>query len=428
MKSILDYETVTLVDEDNAIEIIDQTLLPGTIEIIRLHTAKEIWDAIYLLQVRGAPAIGVTAGFGLYLLMKHSEATNYQEFMKELREKSDYLNSSRPTAVNLSWALKRMEEHVKTVCGDVDGCACDMNAENLGRVAGHGVSSGNVEGSASEADGSGSVENDTEGAYVSEKGHATTSMTASNEASASICFDLQNVIGEMRDEAERIKAEDVEVCRKIGEYGVTLIKDGDGLLTHCNAGQLATCKYGTATAPMYLAHEKGYNIKVYCDETRPLLQGARLTAFELHSAGIDTTLLCDNMSASLMKSGAINAIFVGCDRVAANGDAANKIGTSVVATVAKRYGIPFYVCAPTSTIDINTPTGDDIKIEQRKPEEVTTMWYKEPMAPEGIKVYNPAFDVTDNELITGIVTEYGILRAPYDVAIKELFEKKSAGV
>ncbi len=363
MKSILDYETVSLIDEDEALEIIDQTLLPGRIEIIRLHTAKEIWDAIYLLQVRGAPAIGVSAGMGLYLLMKHSEAGSFEEFMKELDEKSEYLNSSRPTAVNLSWALKRMKSHV------------EKNYEELA-----GLDWENVRGT---------------------------------------------LIKEMRDECQRIKAEDIDVCRRIGEYGVTLVKDGDGILTHCNAGQLCACKYGTATAPMYLAHEKGYKIKVYCDETRPLLQGARLTAFELHSAGIDTTLLCDNMSASLMKSGAINVIFTGCDRVAANGDAANKIGTSMVALAAKRYGVPFYICAPTSTIDINTKTGDDIRIEQRKPEEVTEMWYKERMAPEGIGVYNPAFDVTDNELIAGIITEYGILHAPYDKAIKELFEKKN---
>lgn len=367
MKSILDYETVALIDDDDAVEIIDQTKLPGTTEMIRLRTGEEIWNAIYLLQVRGAPAIGVAAGFGLYILMKHSGASTYEEFMKELREKSDYLNSSRPTAVNLSWALKRMEAHVVKV------------AEELGYTGG-----------------------------------------ASDEGGKA-AFDSAAIITAMREESERIKAEDVDVCRRIGENGLALIKDGYGLLTHCNAGQLATCKYGTATAPMYLAHEKGYNIRVYCDETRPLLQGARLTAYELHSAGIDTTVLCDNMSASLMKSGAIDAIFVGCDRVAANGDAANKIGTSVVATVAKRYGIPFYVCAPTSTIDINTKTGDDIKIEQRKPEEVTEMWYKERMAPEGVKVYNPAFDVTDNELITGIVTEYGVLRAPYYVSIGKLF-------
>ena len=367
MKSILDYETVSLVDEDDALEIIDQTLLPGRIEIIRLHTAKEIWDAIYLLQVRGAPAIGVSAGMGLYLLMKHSEAGSYNDFMKELDEKSDYLNSSRPTAVNLSWALKRMKTHVESVYAKM-----------------------------SPRDGvSGSFSDSVRG----------------------------ELIKEMRDECQRIKQEDIDVCRRIGEYGVTLVKDGDGILTHCNAGQLCACKYGTATAPMYLAHEKGYNIKVYCDETRPLLQGARLTAFELHSAGIDTTLLCDNMSASLMKSGAINVIFTGCDRVAANGDAANKIGTSMVALAAKRYGVPFYICAPRSTIDSNTKTGDDIKIEQRKPEEVTEMWYKERMAPEGIGVYNPAFDVTDNELIAGIVTEYGILHAPYDEAIRKLFSE-----
>ncbi|WP_035793875.1 MULTISPECIES: S-methyl-5-thioribose-1-phosphate isomerase [unclassified Butyrivibrio] len=373
MKSILDYETVSLIDEDDALEIIDQTKLPGTIEIIRLHTGEEIWNAIYLLQVRGAPAIGVAAGFGLYVLMKHSKAESYDEFMKELKEKSDYLNSSRPTAVNLSWALKRMEEHVK----DVARKELAMELSESGEVA-----------------------------------------TANAEA-----FDRDLLITAMRKESEKIKAEDIDVCRRIGENGLTLIKDGYGLLTHCNAGQLATCKYGTATAPMYLAHEKGMNIRVYCDETRPLLQGARLTAFELHSAGIDTTLLCDNMSASLMKTGAIDAIFVGCDRVAANGDAANKIGTSVVATVAKHYGIPFYVCAPTSTIDMNTKTGDDINIEQRKPEEVTEMWYSERMAPDGVKVYNPAFDVTDHELITGIVTEYGVLRAPYDESIKKIFDE-----
>ncbi len=389
MKSILDYETVALVDEDDAIEIIDQTLLPGTTKIIRLHTGQEIWDAIYLLQVRGAPAIGVTAGFGLYLLMKSSKAQSYDEFMKELREKSDFLNSSRPTAVNLSWALKRMEQHVKKYYEELvcpGSPSSEVSAVDITNIKENG-NSGDVAGDFGE---------------IREK-----------------------IIYEMKAESERIKAEDIDVCRRIGENGLTLIKDGYGLLTHCNAGQLATCKYGTATAPMYLAHEKGMKIKVYCDETRPLLQGARLTAYELHSAGIDTTLLCDNMSASLMKSGAIDAIFVGCDRVAANGDAANKIGTSVVATVAKRYNVPFYVCAPTSTIDINTPTGDDIKIEQRKPEEVTEMWYKERMAPEGVKVYNPAFDVTDNELITGIVTEYGVLRAPYAESIREIMDNKS---
>ena len=361
MKSILDYETVALADERDAIVIIDQTLLPGETKLIDLKTGEEIWNAIYLLQVRGAPAIGVCAGFGIYLLMKHSKAQTEEEFLEELNKNADYLNSSRPTAVNLSWALERMKKKVKDFI--------------------------------------------------------------ENEKKSGRSFDTGAVIKVMHDESETIKAEDIDVCRRIGENGLTLVKKGDGILTHCNAGQLATCKYGTATAPIYLGHEKGYNFHVYCDETRPLLQGARLTAYELHSAGIDTTVICDNMSASIMKTGKVQAIFVGCDRVAANGDAANKIGTSVVATVAKHYGIPFYVCAPTSTIDMNTATGDDIVIEQRKPEEVTEMWYEKRMAPEGVKVYNPAFDVTDNSLITGIVTEYGVLRAPYDKSIKEMFDK-----
>ena len=175
---------------------------------------------------------------------------------------------------------------------------------------------------------------------------------------------------------------------------------------------------------MYLGHERGYNFRIFADETRPLLQGARLTAFELQSAGMDVTLICDNMSNIVMRNGWVNAIFVGCDRVAANGDVANKIGTSIVATVAKRYNIPFYVCAPTSTIDMNTPTGNEIKIEERKPEEVTEMWYKNRMAPDDVKVFNPAFDVTDNDLVTGIITEYGIAKAPYNESLKEIFAKK----
>ena len=212
----------------------------------------------------------------------------------------------------------------------------------------------------------------------------------------------------------------IRVCRRIGENGLALVKPGDGILTHCNAGQLATIKYGTATAPIYLGQERGYGFRVYADETRPLLQGARLTAYELHSAGVDVTLLCDNMSASVMAKGLVNAVFVGCDRVAANGDTANKIGTSVVAAVAKHYGVPLYVCAPTSTIDLETPTGAQIRIEERPGEEVTQMWYREPMAPEGIKVYNPAFDVTDHDLIEGIVTEYGVARAPYTESLQKM--------
>lgn len=356
-KNIMEFDTVTYDEEQDAVIIIDQTLLPGRTELIALKTAREIWDAIYLLKVRGAPAIGVTAALGIYMLSNRIETEDFASFHAKFVEIKDYLDSSRPTAVNLSWALKRMEN----------------TALKAGRDEGRSV------------------------AEVKEVLH---------------------------NEAIRIREEDIEVCRKIGEYGLTLVKPGDGILTHCNAGQLATVKYGTATAPIYLGQEKGYDFKVFADETRPLLQGARLTAYELHSSGVDVTLICDNMSANVMSKGLINAVFVGCDRVAANGDTANKIGTSLVAMAAKYYGVPVYICAPTSTIDMATPTGKDIYIEERKSEEVTEMWYREPMAPEGVKVYNPAFDVTDHELIAGIVTEYGIARAPYTESLKEIMEKK----
>ncbi len=371
-KSILDYETVELLDEKNAIRIIDQTLLPGETQLIDLETGKQFWDAIYLLQVRGAPAIGVFAGFAIYLLAKKAElpkediAENYAENYKALKEEfhtqKEYINSSRPTAVNLSWALNRMER--KFLSYD--------------------------------------PENGTEQAET-----------------------IAELLEILHREAGLIKAEDIEVSRRIGENCLALVKKGDGLLTHCNAGQLATIKYGTATAPMYLGAERGYDFHVYCDETRPLLQGARLTAYELQSAGLDVTLECDNMSASLMKTGKIQAVFVGCDRVAANGDAANKIGTSLLSIAAKHYGVPVYICAPTSTIDMSLASGDLIPIEQRKPEEVTEMWYKERMAPEGVKVYNPAFDVTDHDLIAGIVTEFGVARAPYTESLKAIFEEKA---
>lgn len=353
-KNIMDYETVALDDENNAIVIIDQTKLPGAIQLINLKTAEEIWDAIYLLKVRGAPAIGVTAAFGIYLLAKQIEAEDYDTFYREFCKQKKYLDSARPTAVNLSWALNRMEQ----VC------------------------------------------------------------LANRELPTARIKEL------LKEEAVEIKEEDIRVCRAIGEYGLSLVKPGDGILTHCNAGQLAACKYGTATAPIYLGEEKGYHFRVFADETRPLLQGARLTAYELFSSGVDVTLICDNMSATVMRNGWVNAVFVGCDRVAANGDTANKIGTSVVAAVAKRYNVPVYICAPTATIDYSTPTGADITIEQRPAHEVTQMWYKECMAPEGIKVFNPAFDVTDHDLIAGIVTEYGIAREPYTESLREIFNRK----
>ena len=350
----MDYDTVRLDDENNAVVIIDQTKLPGKIEIISLHTAQEIWNAIYLLQVRGAPAIGVAAAYGIYVLAKRMDTEDYDTFYREFVRQKEYLDSSRPTAVNLSWALNRMQRVVEAHSGETV-------------------------------------------AQIKEALHR---------------------------ESVAIQEEDIWVCRMIGEHGLTLVKPGDGILTHCNAGQLATSKYGTATAPIYLGEERGYHFRVFADETRPLLQGARLTAFELQSSGVDVTLICDNMSATVMKNGWVSAVFVGCDRVAANGDAANKIGTSVVAAVAKYYGVPVYICAPTSTIDLNTPTGAEIKIEQRPAEEVTEMWYKERMAPEGIKVFNPAFDVTDHELIAGIVTEYGVARAPYTESLAAIFAEK----
>jgi len=355
-KNIMEYDTVTLNEEMNAIIIIDQTKLPVKTELIALRTAQEIWEAIYLLKVRGAPAIGVTAAFGIYLLASQVDSEDFDDFYQEFCKQKAYLDSARPTAVNLSWALRRMEK----VC-----LKAGMDEKK--------------------------------------------SVTEVKEC--------------LRKEAWDIKREDVEVCRKIGEYGLSLVKPGDGILTHCNAGQLATVKYGTATAPIYLGQERGYHFKVFADETRPLLQGARLTAYELHSSGVDVTLICDNMSASVMSKGWVQAVFVGCDRVAANGDAANKIGTSVVAAVAKYYGVPVYICAPTSTIDMETASGKDICIEERPAEEVTEMWYQERMAPEGVKVYNPAFDVTDHELIAGIVTEYGIARAPYTESLKEIMVK-----
>ena len=353
-KNIMSYETVDLNEQEDSIIILDQTKLPGEVKFLHLKEQKDMWQAIYLLQVRGAPAIGVFAAVALYLAAKDIDADTWENFYASFHEAKEYLNSSRPTAVNLSWALNRMEQ---------------LAIDNRDKP-------------------------------------------------------IPEIKALLLKESEAIKAEDVWMCRKIGENGLTLLKDGDGILTHCNAGQLATSKYGTALAPIHLGRERGMNFRVFCDETRPLLQGARLSAFELMIDGVDTTVICDNMASQVMKNGWVNTVLVGCDRVAANGDVCNKIGTSGVAILAKYYGIPFYVLGPTSTIDMRIEKGEDIVIEQRPPEEVTEMWYKQRMAPEGVKVYNPAFDVVDNELITGIVTEYGIARPPYTESLKEIFRKK----
>jgi methylthioribose-1-phosphate isomerase len=349
MQDFNEYPTIALDDAASCVVMIDQTLLPGKLELLRLSKLPEIWEAIQLLRVRGAPAIGVTAGFAAYLAAKAQTTEDLSAFEKQFDVDMTYLAASRPTAVNLFWALNRMK-----------------TAERAAANAGKSVA------------------------------------------------EIKQIL---LAEAEAIREEDIRICKSIGEHALSLLKPGQGLLTHCNAGRLATVAYGTATAAMYLGHERGYGFDIYCDETRPLLQGARLTAFELAAAGMHPTVLCDNMSASLMKTGKIHAVFTGCDRVAANGDAANKIGTSLLALAAKRYGVPFYICAPSSTLDIQTPNGAGIVIEQRAPEEVTEMWYAERMAPEGVGVYNPAFDVTDADLITAIITEDGAI-APQELKVR----------
>lgn len=228
----------------------------------------------------------------------------------------------------------------------------------------------------------------------------------------------------LRAEAIAIHEEDIAANRSISEFGLSLLSDGDTVLTHCNAGPLATSRYGTALGPVLLAKEKGMDIPVFADETRPLMQGARLTAFELRNAGVDVTLICDNMAGEVMKEGRINAVLIGCDRAAANGDAANKIGSSSLAVLAKHYGIPFYMLMPLSTVDMNTPNGKSIRIEERDPSEVTELWFEKRMAPEGVKVYNPAFDVVDHELITAIITEAGVIREPFEEGFRKAFEKR----
>lgn len=344
-------ENVVLSEDGKSVVIIDQTRLPNSTVFIELRTPEEFYDAIYELKVRGAPAIGICAGMGLYVIAESFGETDEEMFLSKLHNVSVYINSSRPTAVNLKHALDRVEDAAHSLRG------CGVPA----------------------------------------------------------------MLDKMRKECIAIQEEDIAMCRAISEYGLTLVKDGDGILTHCNAGPLATSCYGTGLGTLLLGKERGYNFHAYTDETRPLLQGARLTAYELDKAGIDVTLICDNMASIVMKQGKINACFVGCDRVAANGDTANKIGTSGAAVLAKYYGVPFYVFCPSSTIDMNCKTGADIVIEERDPDEIKTKFYSEPMAPASVKCYNPAFDVTDAELITAIITEKGICRYPYTESLAALF-------
>ncbi len=346
---------------DDHLDLLDQRLLPEEVVYLQLTTPEEVWEAIRHLKVRGAPAIGISAAYGLYLGIRGFNGSgtdpeaDLASFLSEVNRQADYLASSRPTAVNLFWALDRMKNR------------------------------------------------------------------ASELAAADPRPTLEQMKRALLDEAKQIQAEDEETCRMIGVHALTLFHDGMGVLTHCNAGGLATAKYGTALAPFYLAKEKGIDIKVFADETRPVLQGARLTAFELQQAGIDVTLICDNMAGMVMSKGWVQAVIVGTDRVAANGDVANKIGTYSVAVLAKAHGIPFYVACPLSTIDLGTPTGAEIPIEERHEDEITQGFGKR-TAPKGIKVYNPAFDVTPHEYVTAIITEKGIVRPPYSENLRKLFE------
>ena len=337
--------------ENGILKILDQTKIPNVTEFLEITKIEDAWDAIKQLKVRGAPAIGIAAAYGLVVGIKNAPENSYDDFYAFFKKQADYLSTSRPTAVNLFWALKRMDERV-----------------------------------------------------LKEKDQP-----------------ISKIKEALEQEAHLIRNEDEEVCRTIGEHALTLLNDGMGILTHCNAGGIATARYGTALAPLYLAKEKGWDIKVYADETRPLLQGARLTAWELMLAGIDVTLITDNMAAMVMQKGWVQAVIVGCDRVAANGDVANKIGTYGVALLAKAHNIPFYVAAPLSTIDLETKTGSDIPIEERDAAEITEGFGKR-TAPEYVKVFNPAFDVTPHELVTAIITEKGILTGNYQEVLPKLFQ------
>lgn len=341
-------KNVALTAGGDGVRIVDQTLLPGALCYIELRTREEMYEAIRSLRVRGAPAIGIFAAYGLYVLARRYAP---ERFFAQLEADCDYLISSRPTAVNLARQAERM---------------CAAARAMRGRP-------------------------------------------------------IPDIVAALGREAAAIQAEDMAMCRAIAEAGLSLLRPGDTVLTHCNAGPLATSAYGTGLGPLLLAAERGMDIKAFVDETRPLLQGARLTAWELQNAGIDCTLICDNMAALAMARGKIQAVLAGCDRMAANGDAANKIGTSAAAIAARYYGVPVYILLPSSTIDMACPTGADIPIELRSGGEITELWYEKPMAPAGIKCWNPAFDVTEHGLITAIVTERGVLYPPFDRALREHF-------
>lgn len=344
MKSFFEKDAVELSPDGKELVILDQTLLPNQEKYITITTAEQLFYAITLLKVRGSHAIGISAALGLAMCMNRFETNDLRALESEFLRVKRYLAISRPSAVDLFTDLNRME-------------SCFYEQMSVAEQGGGAI------------------------AQIKER------LTA---------------------EARNIKLEKIKTCLAIAEYGFSLLKPGSTIMTYCNAGYLAVSRYGTALSPIFLAQENGYMPKVYACETRPLLQGARLTSYELGKAGVDVTLICDNMASIVMSRKKVDIIFVGADTVAANGDVINKVGTSALAILAQHYGVPFYVLCPSQTIDMGRPTGYDVKIEERPGYEITEMYYEKPSAPVGTKVYNPAFDVTPNALITGIITENGI--------------------
>jgi len=336
---------------DGHLEMIDQTLLPAEFARIECRDVETVWEAIKMLRVRGAPAIGIAAAYGTCLGLQAAAGGDEAAMFARLDEVTGYLAGSRPTAVNLFWALRRMKEKASALRGN--------------RPA--------------------------------------------------------DIAEALLDEARSIHEEDRRMCREIGRHGAELLADGQGVLTHCNAGGLATSDYGTALAVFFAAAESGKKIHVWADETRPLLQGARLTTWELQQRGIEVTLICDSMAAQVMREGRVQAVVTGADRIAANGDAANKIGTYSAAVAAAAHKIPFYVAAPSSTFDMSLADGDQIPIEQRDPREITHGFGRQ-TAPDGVDVYNPAFDVTPAELIEALICEHGVIRPVTRASIESVLD------
>jgi methylthioribose-1-phosphate isomerase len=343
--------TLKWMDDVGGLSILDQTLLPEKVQYDVLFRVEDVYEAIKSLKVRGAPAIGVAAAYGVVLAAQTETDLGPEEFREKISQYIKYLAASRPTAVNLFWALDRME-------------AILNREEPLGTLT------------------------------------------------------MYNLL---KQEANAIYEEDRKICQSLGEIGIDILRNNTGILTHCNAGRLATAGLGTALAPIYVAHARGMLLKVFADETRPLLQGSRLTAWELQKCGVDVTVMCDSMAAHAMEQGKIQTVLVGADRILANGDVFNKIGTYGVSLLAKAHNIPLYVVAPKSTFDLETKHRTQVRIEHRKEEEVSCGMGKR-TAPKGVKVYNPAFDVTPASLVTGIITEYGIISPVNEENIRQVLK------